>query len=720
MVVTVQSNLSTPGKSGKTIASEVKDRIVPRSFPLELIRNIAIIAHIDAGKTTTTERILYYTGRTYKIGNVDEGTTVMDFMQQERERGITIKAAATTTQWGNHRINIIDTPGHVDFTAEVERSLRVLDGGVVVLDAVQGVEAQSETVWRQADKYHVPRICFINKMDRVGANYERTIGMIKDRLMAIPLPLQLPLGSEEKFEGYIDLIEKKAWHFTNDPDVKPLEIAIPESMLAQVNEYRMNLLERLGESDDQMMEAYLAGAEIPVNDIKTALRRVTVSNQCVPVLCGSSLKNKGIQALLDAVVDYLPSPLDMPSLFAVNPKTDEKIACPPSDDAPFVALAFKVVTDPYMGRLVYLRVYSGMLHMGATVMNSTRDKKERIGRILLMHANHREEINDADTGGIIATLGLKDTFTGDTLCEPSRPLVLDSIRFPEPVISVAIEPKTRADQDKLGEALRKMSDEDPTFKVTYNDETGQIVISGMGELHLDVIVSRMLTEFGVNAKVGNPQVAYKETITTPVDAEGKFVRQTGGHGQYGHVWVRIEPQEKGKGFEFVENIKGGTIPRKFISPVEAGIKEALQGGVLAGYPLVDIKATLYDGSYHDVDSSDLAFKMAGSLALKEGARKGNPILLEPIMKMEIMAPEQFMGELIGDLNSRRGHIENIETRNGMCTIHGSIPLSETFGYSTIIRSLTQGRATYSMEFLNYLEVPRELAEEIVKKGRGNA
>jgi elongation factor G len=693
---------------------------VPRSFPLELIRNIAIIAHIDAGKTTTTERILYYTGRTYKIGNVDEGTTVMDFMQQERERGITIKAAATTTAWGNNRINIIDTPGHVDFTAEVERSLRVLDGGVVVLDAVQGVEAQSETVWRQADKYHVPRICFINKMDRVGANYQRTIGMIIDRLKAIPIPIQLPIGSEEKFEGVIDLVEKKAWRMSSDPDVKPEEIAIPETMQDQVEGYRHSLIERLGESDDQMMESYLAGGEISIGDIKAGLRRVTVANKCVPVLCGSALKNKGIQLLLDAVVDYLPSPLNMPSLFAIDPKTDEKVEIPPQDDAPFVALAFKVVTDPYMGRLVYLRVYSGTLESGATVLNSTRDKKERIGRILLMHANRREEINDADTGAIIATLGLKDTFTGDTICGTAKPLVLESIRFPEPVISVAVEPKTRADQDKLGEALRKMSDEDPTFKVNYNNETGQIVIAGMGELHLDVIVSRMLTEFGVTAKVGNPQVAYKETITVAADSNSKFVRQTGGHGQYGHVVVRFEPMESGKGFEFVESIKGGTIPRKFIPPVEAGIKEAMQTGVLAGYPMVDIRATLYDGSYHDVDSSDLAFKMAGSMALKEGARKGKPILLEPLMKMEIMAPEQFMGDLIGDLNSRRGHIENIETRSGMCTIHAFIPLAETFGYSTVIRSLTQGRATYSMEFSRYQEVSRELAEEIVNKGKGNA
>jgi elongation factor G len=716
MVQTINLSMN----SNKTVTSGIKERNVTRSFPLELIRNIAIIAHIDAGKTTTTERILYYTGRTYKIGNVDEGTTVMDFMQQERERGITIKAAATTTAWGDHRINIIDTPGHVDFTAEVERSLRVLDGGVVVLDAVQGVEAQSETVWRQADKYHVPRICFINKMDRVGANFDRTIGMIIERLQAIPIPLQLPLGNEENFEGIIDLIEKKAWRFDVNPDVPPEETAIPPEMEESVTDARHAMIERLGESDDQIMEAYLGNQEISMAQIKAALRRVTVANKCVPVLCGSSLKNKGIQPLLNAVVDYLPSPLDMPALYAANPKTDEKIACPPSDDAPFIALAFKVVTDPYMGRLVYLRVYSGTLQSGENVFNSTRDKKERIGRILLMHANHREEIKEADTGAIIAILGLKDTFTGDTICGPDKPMVLESIRFPEPVISVAVEPKTRADQDKLGEALRKMSDEDPTFKVDYNQETGQIVIAGMGELHLDVIISRMLTEFGVSAKVGNPEVAYKETITVPADVESRFVRQTGGHGQYAHVVVLFEPMEKGKGFEFVENIKGGTIPRKFIPPVEAGIREAMQSGVLAGYPLVDIRATLHDGSYHEVDSSDLAFKMAGSMALKDGARRGKPILLEPIMKMEIMAPEQFMGDLIGDLNARRGHIENIETRGGTCGIHALIPLAETFGYSTTIRSLTQGRATYSMEYSHHQEVSRELAEEIVNKGRGNA
>jgi len=640
-------------------------------------------------------------------------------MQQEKERGITIKAAATTTAWGNYRINIIDTPGHVDFTAEVERSLRVLDGGVVVLDAVQGVEAQSETVWRQADKYKVPRICFINKMDRVGAGFHRTVGMIIDRLAATPLPIQLPIGSEDRFEGVVDLVEKKAWRYFSDPTIQPEEIDIPEDMVDEADDYHQKMLETLAENDESTMESYLNGKEIEIAEIKAAIRRVTVNNTCVPVLCGSSLKNKGVQALLDAVVAYLPSPKDVPALYAIDTKTDEKITCPPDDNSPFVALAFKVVTDPYMGRLVYLRVYSGKLEAGATVMNSTRGKKERIGRILLMHANRREEINDADTGAIIATLGLKDTFTGDTLCEMSKSMVLESIRFPEPVISVAVEPKSRGDQDKLGEALRKMSEEDPTFKVNYNDETGQMVVGGMGELHLDVIINRMLTEFGVVAKVGSPQVAYKETITQEAKSDSKFVRQTGGHGQYGHVVVRFEPQESGKGFEFVEDIKGGTIPRKFISPVEDGIKEAMQSGVF-GYPMVDVKATLYDGSYHDVDSSDLAFKMAGSMAFKDGARKGKAILLEPIMKIEILAPEQFLGDLIGDVNSRRGHIENIETRNGMCMIHALIPLAQTFGYSTVIRSLTQGRATYSMEFLKYQEVPKELAEEIVSKGRGNA
>jgi elongation factor G len=692
---------------------------VPRSFPLELIRNIAIIAHIDAGKTTTTERILFYTGRTYKIGNVDEGTTVMDFMQQEKERGITIKAAATTAYWGDYRINIIDTPGHVDFTAEVERSLRVLDGGVVVLDAVQGVEAQSETVWRQADKYRVPRVCFINKMDRIGAGFHRTIESIRERLKAVPVPIQLPIGSEDRFEGIVDLVEESAWAYFKDPLQHPEKTTIPEEMKAEAEEHRQRMIEILAENDDGIMESYLSGEEISVADIKAAIRRVTLTNTCVPVLCGSSLKNKGVQALLDAVVDYLPSPKDVPPLYAIDTKTDEKVPCIPDDGEPFVALAFKVVTDPYMGRLVYLRVYSGIIEAGSTVLNSARGKKERIGRILLMHANRREEINQADTGAIIATLGLKDTFTGDTLCDINKSVILENIKFPEPVISVAVEPKSRADQDKMGEALRKMSEEDPTFKVNYNEDTGQVIVGGMGELHLDVIVNRMLTEFGVTAKVGSPQVAYKETITKVVDTDAKFVRQTGGHGQYGHVMVRFEPLERGKGFEFVEEIKGGTIPRKFIPPVQDGIKEAMQSGV-SGYPMVDIRAVLHDGSYHDVDSSDLAFKMAGSMALKDGARKGQTVLLEPVMKLEILSPEQFLGDIIGDVNSRRGHIENIDTRSGMCTIHAFVPLAHTFGYTTTIRSISQGRATYSMEFSSYEIVPGDIAEEIISKGRGNA
>jgi elongation factor G len=720
MVKMVGIKTNIPLTNVKIAESEVRKKVVPRSFPLELIRNIAIIAHIDAGKTTTTERILYYTGRTYKIGEVDDGTAVMDFMAQERERGITIKAAATTCSWRENRINIIDTPGHVDFTAEVERSLRVLDGGVVVLDAVSGVEAQSETVWRQADRYHVSRICFVNKMDRVGADYHRTISMIEERLLAHPLPLQLPLGSEEKYEGIIDLVENKAWRYDNNPDVKPQEVPIPQEEVEKVADFRHALIEKLADCDDIMMDNYVSGKTIEITDIKAAIRRATVANKGVPVLCGSSLRNKGIQPLLDAVVEYLPSPLDMPPVMVTNTASGEKEVCPPDDESPFVALAFKVVSDPYMGRLLYLRVYSGRIETGNTVINPARNKRERIGRLVVMHANRREEVTEADTGAIVAALGFKDAFTGDTLCDLRRPVLLENIRFPEPVLSIAIEPKTRLDQDKLGEALRKLADEDPTFKVEYNEETGQIVISGMGELHLDVIVSRMLSEFGVSAKVGKPQVAYKETITTAVEAEGKFVRQTGGHGQYGHVWVRFEPLTTGKGFEFVDEIKGATIPRKFIPPVEAGIKEAMQGGVLAGFPLVDIKATLYDGSYHDVDSSDLAFKMAGSLALKAGAAKAKPAIQEPIMRLEITTPEQFMGDIIGDLNSKRGHIESIETHVGLCTIHAVIPLSETFGYTTSLRSLTQGRATFSMEFLRYQEVPRDVKEEIMIKGRGNA
>ncbi len=691
-------------------------RTVLRSFPLERIRNIGIIAHIDAGKTTVTERILYYTGHTYKIGDVDEGTAVMDWMEQERQRGITITAAAITCDWREHRINIIDTPGHVDFTAEVERSLRVLDGGVVVFDGVAGVEAQSETVWRQADRYHVPRICFVNKMDRVGANLKRTLAMIEERLHAIPLPIQLPLGSEASFAGIIDLIENKAWSFDGNPDSEPIEVAIPESELAICTEFRQALIERLAEQDDQIMAAYLEGHRLTAAELRLAVRRITLATKGVPVLCGSALKNKGIQLLLGAIVDYLPSPLDMPPVRAVDTKRGVEVPRPAKDEAPFSALAFKVVSDPFVGRLVYLRVYSGRMRTGAQVFNSTRGQRERIGRLLLMHANRREEIDVADTGAIVATLGLKNTFTGDTLCDAASQVLLESIRFPQPVLSVAIEPKTRADQDKMVEALQRLADEDPTFKITYNQETGQTVISGMGELHLEVILSRLFSEFKVGANVGKPRVAYRETITIPAKAEGRFVRQSGGRGQYGHVCIEIEPLERGGGFQFIDRTKGGIIPKPFILAAEAGIKEATETGVFAGYPLVDIKVTLYNGSYHEVDSSELAFKIAGSMALKDGVAKAKPILLEPIMKLEVISPGQFLGDITGDLTSRRGHIETIETQYAeMCIIRCLIPLAETFGYATSLRSLTQGRATHSMEFCRYQELPAELTAQITGK-----
>lgn len=694
-----------------------RDRTVVKRFPLERIRNIAIIAHIDAGKTTITERMLYLTGRTYKIGEVDEGTAVMDWMQQERERGITITAAATTCYWQDHRINIIDTPGHVDFTAEVERSLRVLDGGVVVFDGVAGVEAQSETVWRQADRYNVSRICFINKMDRIGASFNRSLSMIEERLNARPLAIQLPLGSEASYEGIIDLIENKAWRFDGRPDSEPVEVAIPESELAMCVEFRQALIEKLAENDDQIMAAYLDGKSITPDELRTALRKVTLANKGVPILCGSALRNKGIRLLLDAIVSYLPSPLDMPPIRAIDTKLKAEVTRPARDDAPFSALAFKVVSDPFMGRLVYLRVYSGRVKAGARVFNAAQDRKERIGRLLLMHANHREEIGEADTGAIVATLGLKGTFTGDTLCDSSRPVLLESIRFPEPVLSVAIEPKTKVDQDRIGEALSKLVEEDPTFKVDYNQDTGQTVISGMGELHLEVIVGRLFSEFRVGAKVGKPQVAYKETITIPVRVEGKFVRQTGGHGQYGHVCLELEPVEHGSGFQFINRVKNGAIPKQYIPAVEIGIKEAMGIGVLAGYPVIDIKVTLYDGSYHEVDSSDIAFKMAGSRALKDGVAKAKPILLEPIMRLEVVTPEQFLGDIIGALNSRRGRIEAIETQGEMRVVHSFIPLAETFGLATSLRSLSQGRATHSMEFYRYEELPAELVDEIKATGR---
>ncbi len=693
---------------------EARERAVPRSFPLKDIRNIGIIAHIDAGKTTVTERILYYTGRTYKVGEVDEGTAVMDFMDQERERGITIKAAATTCYWRDHRINIIDTPGHVDFTAEVERSLRVLDGGVVVFDAVAGVEAQSETVWRQANRYHVSRICFINKMDRVGADFHRTISMIDGRLRAKPLPIQLPLGSEAAFQGVIDLVENRALTFDGNPGSEPVEVPIPESERAKSLEFRQALIEKLAEMDDQFLMAYLDNRVTPA-EISQALRRVTLANKAVPVLCGTALRNRGIQLVLDAVIDYLPSPLDMPPVRAIDAVSGAEVSRPASDEAPFTALAFKVVTDPFMGRLVYLRVYSGKVEAGDQVFNSACGRKERIGRLLLMHANHREEISEADTGAIVATLGLKNTFTGDTLCDPAQPVLLESIRFPEPVLSVAIEPKTKADQDKLGEALQKLTEEDPTFKVSYNQETGQTIISGMGELHLEVIVRRLLSEFRVEAKVGRPRVAYKETITGSARAEGRFVRQSGGRGQYGDVFLEIGPGERGSGLQFADRIKGTAIPKQYISAVEAGVKEAMEAGVLAGYPVVDIKATLYDGSYHEVDSSELAFKIAGSMALKAAVTKAKPVLLEPIMKLEVVTPEEFLGDIISDLNSRRSRIESIETHGDASTIHAFIPLAETFGYATSLRSQTQGRATHSQEFCRYQELPAELAAQITDK-----
>ncbi len=686
-----------------------------RTVPLEQIRNIGIIAHIDAGKTTITERILFYTGVTYKIGEVDDGTTVMDFMEEERKRGITISSAATTCHWGKYQINIIDTPGHVDFTAEVERSLRVLDGGVVLFDAVQGVESQSETVWRQADRYQVPRICFVNKMERVGADFYHTISMIEDRLHAKALAVQIPVGGETDFQGVIDLLEQRAWGADGDRDKSITEITIPASLTDKVTEMRHKLVEQIAELDDVILTSYLDGKESSVAELKAALRRITIANKAVLVFCGSALSNRGVRLLLDAVTDYLPSPADMPPVKAINIKDSSEIMRPANDEEPFTALAFKVVTDPFVGRLVYFRVYAGQIKVGDQIYNSTRSKAERIGRLFLMHANRREEIQIAETGAIVSTLGLKNTFTGDTLCSQSQQVLLDSIAFPEPVISIAIEPRSRADQDKMGESLRKLTEEDPTFKVHYSDETGQTVVAGMGELHLEIIVHRLLSEFGVNAKVGNPRVAYKETITKAVEAEGRFIRQSGGRGQYGHVWVTVEPAGRGGGFEFIDKVKGGAIPRNFISAIEAGVKEAVNTGVVAGYPLVDIKVTAFDGSYHEVDSSELAFKMAGSMALKAGVRKANPVILEPIMKLEVVSPKEFMGEVIGEISSKRGHIESIDNQRDTVIIQALIPLSETFGYTTGLRSQTQGRATHTLEFNSYQEIPAFLAKEVIEK-----
>lgn len=688
---------------------------MPRKYALDKVRNIGIMAHIDAGKTTTTERILFYTGKVHRMGEVHDGSATMDWMIQEQERGITITSAATTCIWRNCQINIIDTPGHVDFTVEVERSLRVLDGAVAVFCSVGGVEPQSETVWRQADKYGVPRIAFINKMDRVGANFFRAVDMIRTRLGANPVPLQLPIGSEDKFVGVIDLLANEAIIYKDDLGTQEEETAIPDDMKEIAAEYRTKMIESAAELDDELMAKYLEGEEISVDELKSAIRKGTIAAKITPVLCGSAFKNKGVQMLLDAVVDYLPSPLDLPPVTGTKPGESEPVTRKASDDEPFAALAFKIMADPYVGKLAYFRVYSGTLKTGSYVLNSTKNKRERVGRILRMHANHREDIEEVSAGDIIAAVGFKDTTTGDTLCDEKNPIVLESMEFPDPVIDIAIEPKTKADQEKLGISLARLAEEDPTFRVHSDPETGQTIISGMGELHLEIIVDRLLREFKVEANVGKPQVAYRETIRRPVKAEGKFVRQTGGHGQYGHVWLELEPLEPGAGFQFENKIVGGVVPKEYIGSVEAGIKDAMQTGVLAGYPMVDIKAKLVDGSYHEVDSSEMAFKIAGSMAFKEGAKRANPVLLEPIMKVEITTPEEYMGDIMGDFNSRRGRIEGMESRPGAQIIRGQVPLSEMFGYATNIRSISQGRAVYVMSFSHYEEVPKNIADTVIEK-----
>ena len=688
------------------------------SFLLEKTRNIGIMAHIDAGKTTTTERILYYTGVTYKIGEVHEGTAVMDWMVQEQERGITITSAATTCYWKDHRINIIDTPGHVDFTIEVERSLRVLDGAVAVFDSVAGVEPQSETVWRQADKYKVPRIAFMNKMDRAGADFFMSVQSMVDRLGANPVPIQIPMGAEEKFRGPIDLVEMKAVYFDDETiGAKYVEGAIPDDMMPAARQYREKMIEALSDVDENIMEKFLGAEEISAEEIKAALRKGTMQMKLTPVICGTAFKNKGVQLLLDSIVDYLPSPLDVPSVSGTKPGNGSEVVRKADVNEPFSALAFKVMTDPYVGQLTFVRAYSGVLTAGSYIYNSTKDTKERVGRLLKMHANKREEIKEVAAGDIAAIVGLKNTLTGDTLCDEKSPIILESMEFPDPVISVAIEPKTKADQEKLYEAIGKLTQEDPSFKVSYNEETGQTIISGMGELHLEIIVDRLLREFKVEANVGKPQVAYRETIRISSKAEGKFIRQSGGRGQYGHVYLELEPVH-GKGFEFVNKIVGGTIPREYISAVEKGIREAMDSGVLAGYPVVDIKVTLYDGSYHDVDSSEMAFKIAGSIGFKEAAKKAKPVLLEPMMSIEVVTPENYMGDVIGDLSSRRGKIQQMEKRGNAQAIKAQVPLSGMFGYATDLRSKTQGRANYTMQFSHYEEVPKGIAEAIVAKVKG--
>ena len=686
-----------------------------RQFPLEKTRNIGIMAHIDAGKTTTTERILFYTGRVHKLGEVHDGAATMDWMVQEQERGITITSAATTCQWREHCINIIDTPGHVDFTMEVERSLRVLDGAVAVFCSVGGVEPQSETVWRQADKYKVPRIAYINKMDRIGADFFRGMEMIRKRLAANPVAVQVPIGSEENFRGVVDLIKNRARIYVDDLGTKSEETAIPEDMLEVVAEYRERLFEAVAEADEELMMKYLEEEEFTQEDIIRGIRKGTLAVKMIPVLCGSSFKNKGVQPLLDAIVDFLPAPGDVPAIHGTNPATGDTDSRMAGDNQPFSALAFKIMVDPYVGKLTFFRVYSGHLTSGSYIYNSTKGKRERIGRILRMHANHREEIGEVFTGDIVAAVGLKDTTTGDTLCDEKNPILLESMDFPEPVISVAIEPKTKVDQDKMGIALQKLSDEDPTFRMHTDPDTGQTIIRGMGELHLEIIVDRLLREFKVGANVGRPQVAYKETVRNKAKAAGKFVRQSGGRGQYGHVVLELEPLATGAGFEFESKIVGGVIPKEYIPAIESGVKESMENGVLAGYQMVDVKVSVLDGSYHDVDSSEIAFKIAGSMALRDAAKKAKPVVLEPVMKVEVVVLVEYMGDVIGDINARRGRIDEMEPRGPVQVIHGQVPLSEMFGYATELRSRTQGRGTYTMQFSHYEEVPQSIAESLVRK-----
>jgi elongation factor G len=687
-----------------------------REYPLESYRNIGVIAHIDAGKTTTTERILFYTGKTYRLGSVDDGTTVTDWMEQERERGITIVSAAVSAEWKGYQVNIIDTPGHIDFTAEVQRSLRVLDGGVVIFDAVQGVEPQSETVWRQADRYSVPRICFVNKMDRVGASYERTIESIRDRLGANPIVMQIPMGFEATFHGVVNVLEQNATLWEDDLGKDPKQVEIPDELKEQAQEARANLVERIAELDDELTVKYLEGEEISLDELKAALRRSVIAGKSTPVFCGSSLRNKGVQILLDAVIDYLPSPADIPPVKGTDPDNEEEVIELPADDsAPMSALVFKIVTDPYVGRLAYFRVYSGVVNQGAMVLNTSKGKRERVGRLIRMYADRREDITEVRAGDIGAVLGFKETFTGDTLCD-NKKVVLENITFPEPVISIAIEPKSTADQNKMGEALRKLSEEDPTFRVRSDENTGQTIISGMGELHLDVLVDRMLREFKVQANVGRPRVAYRESITRPVEKlSHKYAKQTGGHGQYGHVVISLEPGERGSGVLFENKIFGGSIPKEYIPAVEKGIMEAADSGVLAGYPVVDMKVTLTDGSFHEVDSSEMAFKIAASMAFKEGVQKGGPVLLEPMMKVEVVVPEDYLGEIIGQVNSRRGNVLGMEMRPGNAqAVRAMVPLAEMFGYATELRSATQGRGVFSMEFDHYQPVAESVMQEILK------